>query len=165
MSGANGANGQPDPFAEGVWIYCVADGRNMLALVEGSYGDPDAPVHITEESLIREMMENRSLCVTLKRKYVLATVGYAMKFSTTQLAPAFLNCMITHETAVEMDEPFETHAVLHSFTFLSGFAESDRDRFRKGVAAADELRDTAQRARRSNLIAPTHAETAAVAGK
>jgi len=160
-SGKASASENADVFGSAVWIYTHIDGKSMVAMVEGSDASgKDGP---DETALMHELSTHRSLCVTLVRKYVLTQCDFPMpqfaekngKRVQVGLTPAFLVSCQTHESRLYFCEPFETHAVLHSVTFLSSLHQDDFATIKQWIVESDESQAQLVRMRRSNLVAPT----------
>jgi len=155
MSGdgkSNGIGGKPvDPFATGVWVLAMVGDRDVLARVVGND---------TEDDLRAEMVQFRSICVTLMPRYILAHVRFplpqcdAAGNRTGAVIPANVLCVGRHEMFLELEHDFPMHACLTTLAFIGDLHPNDIERMRKSVWVADEVAETTTRMMRSNLIAP-----------
>jgi hypothetical protein len=161
MSESNG-NGvkkivSDDPFATGIWLMTMMGDRDVLAMVEGS--DADGPT--TEEELRSELVQFRSMCVTIRRKYVLSQVRFPLPMMDANgkrvggFHPGSIDAVCKHEMCIGLAYDFPSHINLACVTFLNEFHAEDIERLRVTVKNADAAAEMNIRMMKSNIISPS----------
>jgi len=140
-----------NPFEKGVWILYTLGGCDMIALVEEDQSKDD---------LIKELMNSKCICVTLKRRYILKQVQFPMPEMDNKGKPTgnwqtgAIPTIGKHEINLELMNEFPLYACLNNIAFLSDFAEEDLARLRQNVINADIGAEMMIRATKANILIP-----------
>lgn len=139
-----------DPFSKGVWVLIILGGCDVIALVEENQSKQD---------LLKELIESKCVCVTLKKRYVLRQVLFPMPEMSNGKHTGGWNVgsipnIGKHEINLELLNEFPVYASLNNIAFIDEFDPGDVDKLRTSVINADNAAETAVRASKANILMP-----------
>ncbi len=139
----------PEPFNKGVWLICSIGGKDVVAQVDDELAQ--------EESLKKELFDNKCICVSLRRKLIITTVQFPMQvrgangqsggFSTANIVT-----VMKYERSFECFNEFPTHCVLHQVAFISDMDPGDIKIIADTVKNGEKAADIERRAHKSDIL-------------
>jgi hypothetical protein len=138
----------PKPFDQGVWLICSIGGKDVVAQIDD--------LNTTEEDIRKELVENRCVLATFRRKFIISTVQFPMQARGPNGQPAGFSTanivtVMKYERSFECFNEFPTHCVLSQVAFISDMDPDDIKILAETVSNGEKAADIERRANKSNI--------------